>query len=142
MAKSIQYLAWGSITSGDRWTEPPIPSQLWLFSDCHFHGLSPCWSLTHLNGFDNGFHHPSSMVLLDPTWRLPLACLLENLFMGNDRLFRPSEFALGSVKTAERYMSQPTESRLFLQKREYTHFSWAREDTEHHRPLQSFQKLR
>ena len=104
MAKSIQYLAWGSITSGDRWTEPPIPSQLWLFSDCHFHGLSPCWSLTHLNGFDNGFHHPSSMVLLDPTWRLPLACLLENLFMGNDRLFRPSEFALGSVNTAECYM--------------------------------------
>lgn len=104
MANSIQYLAWGSITSGDRWTEPPIPSQLWLFSDCHFHGLSPCWSLTHLNGFDSGFHHPSSMVLLDPIWRLPLVCLLENLFMGNDRIFRPSEFALGSVKTAECYM--------------------------------------
>ena len=66
-------------------------------------------------------------------------CLLENLFMGNDRLFRPSEFALGSVKTAERYMSQPTESRLFSQeKREYTHFSWAREDTEHHRCSRAF----
>ena len=36
-------------------------------------------------------------------------------------------------------ISQPTESRLFSQeKREYTHFSWAREDTEHHRCSRAF----
>lgn len=108
------------------------PSQLRLFSPGrgHFHSLSMCWSSLTWSGFDSGFHHQYqwfSLFQFGSTW-----CACENLFMGNDELFRQSVQPWGLWRQ-QNATCHNLQSQGFSHRKSYTHFSWAREDTEHHR---------
>ena len=110
------------------------PWQLWLFSDrvistaCPLADLSLTWKgLT----VDFIIHHPwfSLIQFGEYLW---CACLKTCSSEMTDYLGPVSSpWGLWTWQNATceaKTISQPTESRLFLQKREYTHFSWARED--------------